>query len=278
MSLPPRHNAPTVVSLEVFKCLSLVHPTPLPGRVEPFTTFPQEQRHAFWPTDFADGGVITVSSSNDFRVGDPISLTATGGAVLDTAYADAAVVSAVDYAANTVTVTEADGTAIGTLSGDGADNGGHVELQFDPAQGICEVREWSIDYSREQLDVTTLPCTVGATAGAAKWAATKKFQGGYAEITGTMTLYITDNANSLATRLMESVHLNIQDGAKVKLYMDAVSDGDPTSPQPDDTTSTLIAGSVQFTDFSTSVNPDDPTQAEVSFSMYDVTHWIGQSI
>ena len=78
---------------------------------------------------------------------------------------------------------------------------------------------------------------------------------------------------------MESVHLNIQDGAKVKLYMDAVSDGAclPT-PQPDDAASTLIAGSVQFTDFSTSVNPDDPTQAEVSFSMYDVTHWIGQSI
>ena len=101
-----------------------------------------------------------------------------------------------------------------SLSGDGADNGGHVELQYDPAQGICEVREWSIDYSREQLDVTTLPCTVGASAGAAKWAATKKFQGGYAEITGTMTLYITDNESSLATRLMESVHLNIQDGAR----------------------------------------------------------------
>ena len=59
--------------------------------------------------------------------------------------------------------------------------------------------------------------------------------------------------------------------------MDAVSDGAAT-PAPDDTESTLIAGSVQFTDFSTSVNPDDPTQAEVSFSMYDVTHWIGQSI
>lgn len=227
--------------------------------------------------DFADAGVITVSSSNDFRVGDPITLTAVGGAVLDTAYTAAAVVSAVDYAANTVTVTQANGTAIGTLTGDGEDNGGHVELQYDPAQGICEVREWSIDYSREQLDVTTLPCTVGATAGAAKWAATKKFQGGFAEITGTLTLYITDNATSLATRLMESVHLNIQDGAKVKLYMDAVSDG-ATDPQPDDAASTLIAGSVQFTDFSTSVNPDDPTQAEVSFSMYDVTHWIGQSI
>lgn len=227
--------------------------------------------------DFADAGVITVNSQNDFRVGDPITLTPTGGAVLDTAYASAAVVSAVDAAANTITVTEADGTAIGTLNGDGADNGGHIELQFSPAQGICEVREWSVDYSREQLDVTTLPCKVGATAGAAKWAATKKFQGGYAEITGTMTLYISANERSLANRLMESVHLNNQDGAEVKLYMDAVSDG-ATDPQPDDAASTLIAGEVSFTDFSTSVNPDDPTQAEVSFSMCNVTHWIGQTI
>ena len=93
--------------------------------------------------DFADAGVITVSSTNDFRVGDPITLTVTGGAVLDTAYADAAVVSAVDYSKNEVTVTQADGTAIGTLSGNGADNGGHVEMQYDPAQGICECREWS---------------------------------------------------------------------------------------------------------------------------------------
>ena len=201
-----------------------------------------------------------------------------GAAVLDTVYTAGDPMWCLQLmpAKTTITLTQPDGTAMGDLVGDGADNGSHVELQMDPAQGICEVREWSIDYSREQLDVTTLPCKVGATVGAAKWAATK-FQGGYAEITGTMTLYITDNESSLAQRLMESVHLNIQDGAKVKLYMDAVSDG-ATDPQPDDAASTLIAGSVQFTDFSTSVNPDDPTQAEVSFSMYDVTHWIGQSI
>ena len=144
-----------------------------------------------------------------------------------------------------------------------------------PPRAVCGSLEWSIDYSHEQLDVTTLPCTVGATAGAAKWAATKKFQGGFA-VTGTLTLYITDNDKSLANRLMGQ-SMNIQDGASVKLYMDAVSDG-ASPPAPDDTASTLIAGSVQFTEFSTSVNPDDPLQAEVSFSMYDVTHWIGQSI
>ena len=229
--------------------------------------------------DFATGAVITVNSQNDFRVGDPVVFSVVDGATLDTGLTagDQYKISAVDTTNDTVTVVEDDGSAI-TLNDNTDTTNGHVEMQYSPAQGICEVREWSIDYSREQLDVTTLPCKVGASAGAAKWAATKKFQGGYAEITGTMTLYITDNEKSLANRLMESVHLNIQDGAKVKLYMDAVSDGDATDPQPDDATSTLIAGSVNFTDFSTSVNPDDPTQAEVSFSMYDVTHWIGQSI
>tara|TARA_A200000159_G_scaffold68719_3_gene63668 strand:+ start:10412 stop:11191 length:780 start_codon:yes stop_codon:yes gene_type:complete len=223
------------------------------------------------------GDTIQVSANNDFRVGDSVVFSVTGSATLDSGLTagDTYLVSAIsaDYK---VTVTEASGAAV-TIAGDGTDGTGHVEMKFLAAKGICEVREWSIEYAREQLDVTTLPCTVGASAGGAKWAATKKFQGGFAEITGTLTLYITNNETSLANRLMESVHLNIQDGAKVMLYMDAVSDG-AASPQPDDAASTLIAGSVQLTDFSTSVNPDDPTQAEISFSMFDVTHWIGQSI
>ena len=227
--------------------------------------------------DFADAGVITVNGNNDFRVGDPITLTAVDGAVLDTAYTDAAIVSAVDRVANTVTVTEADGTAIGTMSGDGADNGGHVELQFSPAAGICEVREFSVSMSRDILDATTLPCAPSASAGGQKWAATKKNQPGTAEITGTLTLLITDNPVALSTRLMESTFLNNQDGASVKLYIDLQSDG-ATPPQPDDANSAVIAGEVQFTDFSTTVNSDDITEAEVSFTMWKVTQWIGQVI
>lgn len=227
--------------------------------------------------DFAAAGVITVNSDNDFRVGDPITLTAVDGAVIDTAYADAAVISAVDSAANTVTVTQADGTAIGALSGDGEDNGGHAELQFSPAAGICEVREFSVSMSRESLDVTTLPCAPSTSAGGQKWAQTKKNQPGTAEITGTLTLLITDNPVALSTRLMESTFLNNQDGAAVKLYIDMSSDG-ATPPQPDDTKSAVIAGEVQFTDFSTTVNSDDATEAEVSFTMWKVTQWIGQVI
>ena len=184
-------------------------------------------------TDFAAAGVITVTSQNDFRVGDPIKFSETGGATIDSGYDTSKdyVVSAVDPSANTVTVTEADGSTI-TLTSDGDTTTGHIEMQFSPAAGICECREWTVSMSRESLDVTTLPCTPSATAGAPKWAATKKNQPGYAEITGTLTLIVTDNEKALGNRLMESTFLNNQDGASVELYMDLVSDG-ATPPAPD---------------------------------------------
>ena len=221
--------------------------------------------------------MITVKPDNDFRVGDPITLTSTGAAVLDTAYTDAAVVSAVDSSANTVTVTQEDGTAIGTLSGDGADNGGHIEMRFSPAKGICECREFSISMSRTALDVSTLPCAPSASAGSQKFPQPKKNQPGPPEITGTMTLLITDNEEALGTRLMESSYLNNQDGAAVELYMDMHSDG-ATPPQPDKPNSSFIAGEVQFTDFGTTVNLDNATEAEVSFTMWKCTHWLGMEI
>ena len=147
--------------------------TPLRGRVEPFTTSRQGQRLAFWRLTLLMA-VLSVNSSNDFRVGDPIVLHNVDGAVT-TFLRQRGKVSAVNPVANTVTLVDVDGTTIGTLSGDGADNGGHVELLYSPAQGICEVREWSIDYSREQLDVT--PCLARlAQLLAVPWAATKKFR------------------------------------------------------------------------------------------------------
>jgi hypothetical protein len=92
-----------------------------------------------------------------------------------------------------------------------------------------------------------------------------------------MTLYLTNDGTSLSQRLMESVIYANQDGAAVKLYMNAVSDG-ATNPAPDDTKSAFVAGEVVFTDFSTTVNTDDAITAEVAFSMWKVTNWIGLAI
>ena len=229
--------------------------------------------------DFSSGdNDIDVGTDKDFRVGDIVMFSEIDGASLDGGL-DTAVkyrVSAIAADGKVTVVKAADGSSV-TIAGDGSDNGGHVEMQNDPS-GICEVREWTCDYSRTSLDVSTLPCAVSASVGSAKYAQPKKTQPGPPEVTGTMTLYITNDATSLSSRLMESLVLNNQDGASVKLYMDAVSDGDATNPQPDDTTSTLIAGEVVFTDFSTTVNMDDAITADVSFSMWKITHWIGLAI
>lgn len=218
-----------------------------------------------------DDNTITVPSNHDFRVGDPVTFEVEGDATIDSGLTAGQAYKVATVAGVKLTLTGV------TIAGDGNDGAGHVKIMYDPAQAICEAREFSIDYSREQLDVTTLPCGVSASAGGQKWASGKKFQPGFYECSGTMTLYLTANDTSLANRLQESIHLNTQDGAKVKLYLDAVSDGAAT-PLPDDSASRLVAGSVTFTEWSTSVNPDDATQAEVSFSLFDITHWIGQSI
>ena len=230
--------------------------------------------------DFSDGdNDIDVGTDKDFRVGDVVTFSLKDGAKIDTG-----LTVGTKYRVKSVSdpdgddpgkveiVTAADGADV-TIAGDGEDNGGHVEMQNDPT-GICEVREWSCDFSASSLDVSTLPCGVGAAAGAAKYLQPKKTQAGPPEITGTMTLYITTDETSLSQRLMESVIYANQDGAAVTLYMNAVSDG-ATNPAPDDTKSAFIAGEVVFTDFSTTVNTDDAITAEVSFSMWKVTNWIG---
>ena len=229
--------------------------------------------------DFADGGVITVSSENDFRVGDPVKFSLNGAAVIDSTFSvgTAYVVTAVAGLEVTVATAADPGTPLSTLTGNGEDNGGHVEMMFDPAAGICEVREFSVEMSRSSIDITTLPCGPSASAGGQKWAQPRKNQPGTPEITGTLTLLITDNATALSTRLMESTFLNNQDGASVALFMDLASDGG-SPPQPDYANSSVIKGEVQFTDFSTTVNSDDATEAEVSFTMWKVDQWIGQQI
>ncbi|MBP04329.1 MAG: hypothetical protein CMA72_06050 [Euryarchaeota archaeon] len=225
-------------------------------------------------TDFATGdNDITVEASNDFYVGDKVKFSETGGATLDSGLDTTSVYRITDVTGVKVTIVkDSDGSAV-TIAGDGVDNGGHVEMFFSPAVACCEVREWSIDYQRDQLDTSVLPCTVSATAGSRKWAQGKRKTPGLYECTGTMTLYITDNSNAISTRIMRSVHLNSQEGSTAKLYWDAVSDG-ATPPAPDDSASRFVAGEISFISFGGGVNPDDPATAEVGFEMYNITRWI----
>lgn len=232
-------------------------------------------------TDFPAGASITVPAVNDYRLGDVVKFKVEGSAKLDTALTAGTEYHVVARTSTTIGVSAtAGGTAI-TLNGDGgtgtADTPGavnHIAIDVSDYDSVCQVREFSIDITREELDVTTLPCGANG-GGASKYASFRKTQAGYASGTGTMSVYFTDDQTSLANRLLANVMLKSQQGAAVKLYVNAVAG---TGGAIDDTKSLLIESDISITSMSLSVNPDDATTAELSFSIVNPKNILGAAI
>ena len=245
-------------------------------------------------SDFPAGDVITVPNDNDYRVGDTVIFVEEEGGNLDGS------LTASDPAAGTYTVywvvavaadrttisvsTSAGGAAV-TLAGDGGTGTAnspapaHIEVMYYPFGAVCSVREFSLEISREELDVTTLPCGVGSAASS-RYAAFRKTQSGYASGTGSMTVYFTDDQNTLANRLLGNVVLKDQNGAAVKLYVDTVAGGTTVAgvEQPDDSKSLFVEADISITSMSLSVTPDEATTAEVAYTILNPKNILGAVI
>jgi len=234
-------------------------------------------------TDFPAGTSITVPSDNDYQLGDPVAFYEEGTANLDGGLTASTAQSVTAYYVvartdTTISVSATTGGTAVTLQGDGgtgsADTPGaanHIKIQYADFGAICQVREFSVEISREELDVTTLPC--GEQAGS-KYAQFRKTQPSYASGTGTMTVYFTDDQTSLANRLISNVLLKSQEGAKVKLYVNAVYSGGTV----DDSASLYIESDIKINSMSMSANPDDPTTAELGFTIQNPTHILSTPI
>ncbi len=232
-------------------------------------------------TDFPAGSDITVPSDSDYRVGDAVAFTVEGTANLDSALTAAPTpFYVVAVTSTTIQVAATSGGAAITLAGDGgtgtADTPGvenHIAIAPADFAVVCQVREFSVEITREELDVTSLPCNIGT--GSSKYAAFRKTQSGYASGTGTMTVYFTDDQTSLANRLLANVMLRSQEGAEVKLYVNTVSDG---AGGVDDAASLFIESGISISSMSLSVNPDDATSAELSFTINDPKNILGTDL
>jgi len=230
-------------------------------------------------SDFPAGVAISVPATNDFQVGDPVVFSIENGGSIDTALTAGTAYFIVASTSQTIQVSATKGGTAITLNGDGgtgtANSAGHINIAYDPFGAICDISAWSIEISREELDVTTLPCGVGAGGG--KYAAFRATQAGYASATGTITVFFSDNATSLGQRMRANVMLRDQNGARVRLFNNTVSDG--ASPAaPDLATSSFIEGDITLTGVSLDVNPDDPQQGEISFSVQNITHLFNTSL
>ena len=165
-----------------------------------------------------------------------------------------------------IAVSGTSGGAAITLNGDGGDgteNTGIIEIELCDFYAVCGVREFSLDISREELDVTTLPCFDNAEDGCSKLANFRKTQSGFASATGSMTVYFTGDQENIANRLLGSAVLKDQTGARTKLYVSTKAGANGV----DDDASLFVDAYINISGMSFSVNPDDPTSAELSFSV-----------
>ena len=230
-------------------------------------------------TDFPAGADITVPAIADFRVGDPVVFSEEDGGSIDTALTAGTGYYVVAVSSGAIQVSASKGGTAVTLNGDGgtgtADSAGHINVKFDPFQAISNVQSYSIEISREELDTTTLPSGVGNGGG--KYAAFRSTQPGYASATGTMTVFFSDNVSGLGNRMLGNVLMREQEGARIRLFNNTVSDGAAT-PAPDLAVSSFIEGDITLTGVTLDINPDDPQQGEISFSIQNITNLFTTSL
>lgn len=150
---------------------------------------------------------------------------------------------------------------------------GSYTLRLCEFQTVCNVRDFSVDLSRDELDVTVLPCDIDDTCGK-QLTAFRKTQAGFATATGTLTVYFTCDQSSLANKLLTGSLQKNQAGATVRLFVCT-----KTTPQGDidEDASLFIEADIQLLGLSFSVNPDDPTNAEINFGITSVKSAFGLS-
>ena len=200
---------------------------------------------------------IQVGTQLGFQVGDAVTLTYPSGATTTNAItAGAKFVKTYDSASGELTLSATNGGAALTASAAPSGFGSNfASIVFTAPQVVGNVREWSFEITRAEIDVTEIGQTLTSTVPF------RTFISGFADGSGSASVYSTDDDTNLATRLVKDVLQRVQTGAKVKLYIDRVLTGGSV----DDTKSRSITADIILTSASFNVNPDDGQLVEIAF-------------
>lgn len=208
---------------------------------------------------------ITIDAYLNLKVGDPVKFSVVnvntgeaGTGTLPAPLSAATTYYVITYTASTGVLkvsTTAGGTAV-NLSDDGtAVSPNAFQVGYADYEAVGQVREWSFEITREEIDVTTIGQTLG------QYAPFKTYITGFADGEGSASVYITDDSTDLASRLVQDVLQRQQVGAAFKLYVDRVTSGGSVS----DSLSRSIAMDAVLTSASFTVNPEDAQMVEIAF-------------
>jgi hypothetical protein len=215
---------------------------------------------------FGESGVntstetITVEPYLNFKVGDPVKFrlvnSQTGEAGTGTLPAGLSAgttyyVIAYTASSGALQVSATAGGAAVNITDDGtAAAPNEFEVYYADFAAVGQVQSWSFEISRAEIDVTT----IGQTAG--QYAPFRAYIPGFADGTGTATIYVTNEDGALSNRMVEDVVQRQQVGCGFKLY---------TDKQSTEALSRSIALDAVIISATQNINPDDAQQVEITF-------------
>jgi hypothetical protein len=203
---------------------------------------------------------ITVEPYLNLKVGDPVVFSVvnsqTGGAgtgTLPAGLSAATTYYVIAYTASSgvlkVSAT-AGGSAVDITNTGTAAAPNEFQVAYADYAAVGQVQSWSFEISRAEIDVTT----IGQTAG--QYAPFRAYIPGFADGSGTATVYVTNEDAALSNRMVEDVLQRQQVGCAFKLY---------TDKQGTEALSRSIAMDAVLISASLNINPDDAQQVEIAF-------------
>lgn len=207
---------------------------------------------------------ITVETFYGFQVGDPVKFSVQNSAgasptgTLPAGLTAGTTYYVIAYTASTgaLQVSATDGGAAVDITDNGTAVGNnYFQVAYADYESVGQVREWSFEITRTEIDVTT----IGQQA--AQFAPFRSYVAGFAEGTGSTTVYFTTDDENFANRMINDIIQRNQTGAFVKLYVDRVYSAGTVS----ETLSRSISMPIVLTSASLTVNPDDAIAVAINF-------------
>ena len=129
------------------------------------------------------------------------------------------------------------------------------KVQYGDYAAVAEVQGWSFEFSRSEIDATTIGKTLG------QYTPFRSYIPGFADGNGSVNVYMTDEEKTVSSRIISDVLKRQQVGASIKLYVDRVAVGGVV----DDTLSRSIELDAVLTSASLKANPDDAAMVSINF-------------
>lgn len=209
---------------------------------------------------------IVVGTNLSFRPGDPIKFrirnTQTGvigTGTLPAPLSDTTQYYVASYTPGTGALTVSASAALTPLV-DITDDGtlaapNKFEVYYSTFAAVAEVRDWSLEISRAEIDVTTIGKTLG------QYVPFRSYISGFGDANGTANVYMTDEDQGLANRMVQDVLLRKQVGAAMRLYIERIESAGTVN----EAKSRSIELDVTLTSASLNVNPDDAQSVAIAF-------------